>query len=33
VTSFPDVKKIPLKADHDFIVVACDGIWDVFSNE
>jgi serine/threonine protein phosphatase PrpC len=33
VTSFPDVKKVQLKADHDFIVVACDGIWDCFTNE
>lgn len=33
VTSFPDVKKVQLKADHDFLVVACDGIWDCFTNE
>ena len=33
VSSFPDVKKVPLKPEHDFIIVACDGIWDCFSNE
>ena len=33
VTSFPDIKKVPFKADHDFIIVACDGIWDCFTNE
>jgi serine/threonine protein phosphatase PrpC len=33
VTSFPDVKKVPLKPDIDFIIVACDGIWDCFTNE
>lgn len=33
VTSFPDVKKVPIKAEHDFIIIACDGIWDCFTNE
>jgi serine/threonine protein phosphatase PrpC len=34
VTAFPDVKKVPFKpADHDFIICACDGIWDCFTNE
>ncbi len=33
VSSFPDIKKLPLKPDFDFIVVACDGIWDCFTNE
>lgn len=33
VTSFPDVKKVALKPEHDFIIVACDGIWDCFTNE
>ena len=23
----------PLTADHEFIVLACDGIWDVLTNE
>ena len=33
VSSFPDVKKVPIKPEHDFIVVACDGIWDCYTNE
>ena len=33
MSSFPDVKKVPIKPEHDFIVVACDGIWDCFTNE
>jgi serine/threonine protein phosphatase PrpC len=33
VTSFPDVKKVPIKPDHDFIIIACDGIWDCFTND
>lgn len=33
VSSYPDIKKVPIKSDHDFIIVACDGIWDCFTNE
>jgi len=33
VTAFPDIKKVPLSPEHDFIIVACDGIWDCFTNE
>ena len=33
VSSFPDVKKVTIKPEHDFIILACDGIWDCFSNE
>ena len=33
VTSFPDIKKIQVQKDTDFIIVACDGIWDCFTNE
>ena len=33
VTSYPDIKKVPLKPEHDFIIVACDGIWDCYTNE
>jgi serine/threonine protein phosphatase PrpC len=33
VTSFPDVKKVQLKPEYDFIINACDGIWDCYSNE
>jgi len=33
VTSFPDIKKVPFTSDLDFMIVACDGIWDCFTNE
>ena len=33
VTSFPDITKVQLQKDVDFIVIACDGIWDCYSNE
>jgi len=33
VTCIPDIKKVEIKPDlHDFMIVACDGIWDCFSN-
>ncbi|CAD6188359.1 unnamed protein product [Caenorhabditis auriculariae] len=33
VTAFPDVITDKLTPDHEFIVLACDGIWDVMSNQ
>ena len=33
VTAYPDVYVRDLTNDHEFIVLACDGIWDVLSNE
>lgn len=33
VTAYPDVIVKDLTPDHEFIVLACDGIWDVLSNE
>ena len=33
VTAYPDVEMKDLTSDHEFIVLACDGIWDVLSNE
>lgn len=33
VTHTPDVKLIPITGKEKFIIVACDGLWDVFSNE
>lgn len=33
VTAYPDVIVKPLTPDHEFIVLACDGIWEVLNNE
>ena len=33
MSGFPDVKEVPITADVDFIINACDGIWDCFTNE
>lgn len=33
VTAYPDVVTKSITPDHEFIILACDGIWDVLSNE
>jgi len=34
VTCIPDIKVVDIKPElHDFLIVACDGIWDCFSNK
>ncbi|OII70864.1 PPM1G-PROV domain-containing protein [Cryptosporidium ubiquitum] len=33
ITAFPDVRIIPLTSEDEFIVLACDGIWDVVDNQ
>lgn len=33
VTAYPDVEMREITEDWDFLVLACDGIWDVLSNE
>lgn len=33
VTAFPDVEIRPLSIDWEFVIVACDGIWDVMGNQ
>jgi protein phosphatase 2C family protein 2/3 len=33
VTAYPDVDIKELTSDHEFVLLACDGIWDVLSNE
>ncbi|KAK5645521.1 hypothetical protein RI129_006821 [Pyrocoelia pectoralis] len=31
VTAVPDITKIPLTGNEDFLIIACDGLWDVVS--
>ena len=33
MTAFPDVTQVVLKPGDDFMVLACDGIWDVKTNQ
>ena len=33
VTGFPDIIVEPITSKIDFLIVACDGIWDCYSNE
>ncbi|KAJ8968317.1 hypothetical protein NQ317_007567 [Molorchus minor] len=33
VTAFPDIEEKTITTDWEFLVLACDGIWDVMSNE
>jgi protein phosphatase 2C family protein 2/3 len=33
VSAFPDTLVADLTPDHEFIVLACDGIWDVLTNQ
>lgn len=33
VTAFPDVTVTELKEDTEFVILCCDGIWDVLTNE
>ncbi|XP_068445038.1 protein phosphatase 1G isoform X2 [Clinocottus analis] len=33
ISSMPDVKVLTLNGDHDFMVIACDGIWNVLSSQ
>lgn len=32
VTAFPEIKSLQMTADCEFIVLACDGIWDVMNS-
>ncbi|KAI1698604.1 protein phosphatase 2C domain-containing protein [Ditylenchus destructor] len=33
VTAYPEVLKFEISPEHEFVVLACDGIWDVMSNQ
>lgn len=33
VTAFPDVEVRDITEELEFIIIACDGIWDVMTNE
>lgn len=33
ITAYPDVQERTLSGDFEFMVLACDGIWDVLSNQ
>ena len=33
ITSFPDVRAMPVNPKFDFIVMGCDGIWEFHTNQ
>ena len=33
VTAWPDVREIKRSPDLDFLIIACDGIWDCLTNQ
>lgn len=33
VTATPDIETVELDGDEDFVVVACDGLWDFVSED
>uniref|UniRef100_A0A673YAS3 Protein phosphatase 1G n=1 Tax=Salmo trutta TaxID=8032 RepID=A0A673YAS3_SALTR len=33
ISSMPDVKVLTLNPEHDFMIIACDGIWNVMSSQ
>ncbi|XP_032881854.1 protein phosphatase 1G [Amblyraja radiata] len=33
ISALPDLKLLPLSDNHDFMVIACDGIWNVLSSQ
>ena len=33
ITAFPDIQETIIQPNDEFIILACDGIWDVLSNQ
>lgn len=33
ITANPDIQTLKLEAGDEFLILACDGIWDVLSNQ
>lgn len=33
VTAFPEIKKVARSPEHDFVILACDGIWEAKSSQ
>lgn len=33
MSAFPDVKCLQMTSDFEFVVLACDGIWDVMTSQ
>nr|XP_032631098.1 protein phosphatase 1G isoform X2 [Chelonoidis abingdonii] len=33
ISALPDIKVLTIKEEHDFMVIACDGIWNVMSSQ
>jgi len=33
VTACPDIKVVPLQASCEFVLLACDGLWDCMTSE
>lgn len=33
ISAYPDVVEKPITQDHEFVLLACDGIWDVLTNQ
>ncbi len=33
ITCVPEIKTVKLTKQHDFLVIACDGIWDCLTSQ